>query len=124
MPVIRAAEATVHQLHGATFTSYARPATGSAELCGWRIEIPGKTEGTGHQVSREEVIYILSGAVTVTVDESPSQAAAGDVIVVPARSRLRIDNPASETLIAWVTTSVGFTGTMPDGSELTPPWTR
>jgi len=83
MPVIHAADATVHHLHDTSFTSYASPSRGSRELCGWRIEIPAGTHGVPHHVSHEEVLYIL----------------------------------------AWVTTSVGFAGVLPDGSRITPPWT-
>jgi hypothetical protein len=49
VPVIRAGDAVVHQMHGATFTSYAAPARGSRELCAWRVELPGGTEGVPHQ---------------------------------------------------------------------------
>ena len=45
MPVIRAAQSIVHQMHGTSFTSYASPARGSRELCAWRVEIPGRTDG-------------------------------------------------------------------------------
>jgi quercetin dioxygenase-like cupin family protein len=124
MPVIHAAETAVHQMHGTSFTSYASPARGSKELCAWRIEIPGHTQGVPHHVSREEVLYILSGAIHATVDDQPEEAAAGDVILVPAGSRFGADNLADEPAIAWVTTTVGFAGILPDGSWITPPWTR
>ena len=65
MPVIRAAQSVVHQMHGTSFTSYASPARGSRELCAWRIEIPGGTEGVPHHVSREEVLYVLDGILRV-----------------------------------------------------------
>jgi quercetin dioxygenase-like cupin family protein len=122
--VIHAAESVVHHLHGTSFTSYATPARGSRELCAWRIEIPGRTEGVPHHVSREEVLYVLSGTVRATVDGQPEDAAAGDVILVPAGSRFGVDNLADEPATAWVTTSVGFAGVLPDGSWITPPWTR
>jgi quercetin dioxygenase-like cupin family protein len=78
MPVIRAAESVVHQMHGTSFTSYASPARGSRELCAWRIEVPGRTEGVPHHVSREEVLYVLSGTLRVTVDGDATDAAAGE----------------------------------------------
>ena len=124
MPVIRATEASVHQLHDTNFTSYASPSRGSRELCAWRIEIPARTQGVPHHVSREEVLYVLSGTLRVTVDDQPDEATGGDVILVPAGSRFGVDNLADEPATAWVTTSVGLAAVLPDGSWITPPWTR
>jgi mannose-6-phosphate isomerase-like protein (cupin superfamily) len=124
MPVIHASQAVVHQMHGASFTSYAAPARGSRELCAWRVEVPGHTEGVAHQVSREEVVYVLSGTMRVMLDDQPGQAAAGDAVLVPAGARFRIDNPSDEPVTAWVTTNAGLAVIMPDGSRLVPPWTR
>jgi quercetin dioxygenase-like cupin family protein len=124
MPVIHADQAAVHQMHGTSFTAYASPARGSRELCAWRIEIPGHTEGVRHHVSREEVLYLLSGTVQVSLDGQAEQAAAGDVILVPAGARFGVDNLGDEPATAWVTTSVGLLGVLPDGSWISPPWTQ
>ncbi len=122
MPVIRAADAVAHELHGATFTSYAAPARGSRELCAWRLDIPAGAGGVAHRVSREEVLYILSGTLEAVIDGQPAAAAAGDVLLVPAGSVLRVSNPASSPASAWVTTSTGLAAVLPDGSWLTLPW--
>ena len=124
MPVIHAAQSVVHQMHGTSFTSYASPARGSRELCAWRIEIPGGTEGVPHHVSREEVLYVLSGTLRVTLDGEAEEAGHGDVVLVPAGARFGASNLAPEPATAWVTTSAGFAGILPDGSWFTPPWTR
>jgi quercetin dioxygenase-like cupin family protein len=124
MPVIRPGDAVVHQMHGATFTSYAAPARGSRELCAWHVEMPGGSEGTPHRVSREEVLYVLGGTIRATVDGRLERASVGDVILVPAGSSLRADNPGDTPATAWVATSVGLAGVLPDGSWFTPPWTR
>ena len=124
MPVIHAAESVVHEMHGTSFTSYARPERGSRELCAWRIEIPGGTEGVPHHVSREEVLYVLSGTLRVSVNGETEDAAAGDVVLVPAGARFGASNLAAGPVTAWVTTTVGFAGVLPDGSWFTPPWTR
>lgn len=110
-------------MHGTSFTSYARPTSGSTELCGWRVEIPGHTEGVAHRVSREEVLYLLSGTVRVGLNDDWQDATAGDAIVVPAGTLFRVDNPVDEPMVAWVTTTPGFGAIMADGSWLTPPWT-
>ena len=124
MPVIRAAQSVVHQMHGTSFTSYASPARGSRELCAWRIEIPGGTEGVPHHVSREEVLYVLGGILRVTLDGAAEDARPGDMVLVPAGARFGASNPATEPATAWVTTTAGFAGVLPDGSWFTPPWTR
>lgn len=122
MPVIHAAKSVVHQIHGATINSYAAPALGSKELCAWHIEIPPRTEGVPHHVSREEVWYILSGTVHANIDDRSEEATAGDVIVVPTGSRMRVDT-GDTPMIGWVTTSVGTASILADGSWLLPPWT-
>ena len=124
MPVIHADQAAVHQMHGTSFTAYASPARGSRELCAWHIEIPGHTEGVRHRVSREEVLYVLSGTIRASLDGQADDAAAGDVIVVPAGAQFGVDNPGNEPATAWVTTSVGLLGVLPDGSWISPPWTQ
>jgi mannose-6-phosphate isomerase-like protein (cupin superfamily) len=122
MPVIHAGEAVVHEMHGASFTSYAAPARGSQELCAWRVEIPGGTEGVAHHVSREEVLYVLTGTLLAVLGDQAAEATAGDVVLVPAGSKFRVDNPATEPATAWVTAGVGLTAVLPDGSRITPPW--
>jgi mannose-6-phosphate isomerase-like protein (cupin superfamily) len=128
MPVIHAAEAVGHHMHGSRFTSYAAPARGSAELCAWRLDVPPACEGTTHVVSREEIVFVLGGTLLVTLGDEAGEAGVacrvGDAIVVPANSSVRIDNPGGEPASAWVTTSVGLEAVLPDGSRLSPPWVR
>ena len=128
MPVIHAADAVAHDLHGSRFTSYAAPARGSAELCAWRLDVPPGREGTAHAVSREEILFVLGGTLLVTLGDGPDAPAAacrsGDAIVVPPGSSVRVDNPGDEPASAWVTTSVGMEAMLPDGSRLSPPWAR
>ena len=121
VPVIRAADTAVHQLHGASFISYAAPSRGSSELCAWRVEIPPCTEGVPHRISREEVLYVLTGTLRVTVDDQPEQAAPGDVVLAPAGSRLTVGNATDRPAAAWVTTTVGFADLLPDGTRITLP---
>jgi quercetin dioxygenase-like cupin family protein len=124
VPVIHADQAAVHTMHGTSFTAYASPDRGSQELCAWRIEIPAHSKGVPHHVSREEVLYVLSGTIQASVDDRAEQAAAGDVILVPAGSVFGVDNLADKPATAWVTTSVGFRGILPDGTWIVPPWTQ
>jgi quercetin dioxygenase-like cupin family protein len=124
VPVIHAEQAAVHTMHGTSFTAYASPERGSRELCAWHIEIPGHTTGIPHRVSREEVLYVLSGTIQASVDGRAELAAAGDVILVPAGAEFGVNNLTDAHATAWVTTTVGFRGVLPDGSWIAPPWTQ
>ena len=122
MAVIRAADAVRHEMQGVRFTSFAAPSRGSAELCAWRIDVPAGAPGLPHRVSREEVLCVLSGSVRAAVDGQAEVAGAGDVVVLPAGSVVSIGNPGAGPAAAWVTTSAGFAGVLPDGTWFTPPW--
>jgi quercetin dioxygenase-like cupin family protein len=123
MPVIRSAEAVVHDMHGTRFTSYAAPARGSQELCAWRIDVPPGSTGVAHTITREEIVVVLSGAMDLTLDEAASTVPAGDVAVLPAGATVRVDNAGDEPVTAWVTTSIGLEAQLADGSRIVPPWT-
>jgi mannose-6-phosphate isomerase-like protein (cupin superfamily) len=124
MPVIREKDAVRHELHGSVFQSFAAPASGSRELCAWRLEVAGGTAGVAHRVSREEVFLVLTGEVIVTLEGVPATLASGEIALVPAGAEVKLDNPGAATAAVWVTTSVGVQATMPDGTTVAPPWTR
>lgn len=124
MPVIQSHEAVEHQAHGARFHSYAAPAHGSRELCAWRLEVSPAITGLRHQVTREEVLCMLTGHLHVELDGQTHDVGPGDVLVVPAGSTFGIDNVTSEPATAWVTTSAGLRAVLPDGAWFQPPWTQ
>ncbi|MCX4760902.1 cupin domain-containing protein [Streptomyces sp. NBC_01275] len=122
MPVIRSVDAVTHEIHGARFVSYATPLTGSKELCAWRGEIPAGTKGLAHTVDREEIFHLLVGDLLITLDGRTEQVSAGDTVIVNAGATLTVENPTDHTAISWVTTSVGLTARLADGTQITPPW--
>ncbi|MGW1023250.1 cupin domain-containing protein [Streptomyces sp. NPDC002577] len=122
MPVIRTADAETMEIHGTRFISYARPALGSKELCGWRGEIPAGVSSPVHTVTREELFHLLSGEVEITLDGHTEPLAPGDTAVINAGVPVQIHNRTAETAVAWVTTSVGMAADLADGTHLTPPW--
>ena len=122
IPVIRSADAVVHEMHGTRFTSYAAPARSSQELCAWRIDVPPGSTGDAHTITREEIVFVLSGAMELTLDEAASTVPAGDVAVLPAGATVRVDNAGDEPVTAWVTTSIGLEAQLADGSRIVPPW--
>lgn len=121
MPVIRPASAAVHQVHGSTFSSFVAPSRGSTQLCAWQLQVPAGLKGAAHRPTREEVLLLLAGELTVTIDGTATDLAAGDVVLVPAGSELRVDGGTTEAT-AWVTTTPGLEAVLADGSRITPPW--
>ncbi|GAA2310154.1 cupin domain-containing protein [Streptomyces kunmingensis] len=122
MPVVRAAEAVVHELHGARFVSYAAPGTGSKELAAWRGEIPAGTKAPAHTVSREEILHLLTGSLRLTLDGIAHTLVPGDTAIVNAGTTLAVENPTGTPATMWVTTSVGLEAELADGTRITPPW--
>jgi quercetin dioxygenase-like cupin family protein len=123
MPVLRPADAVRHEVHGASFHALVAPSRGSTELCAWRLEVPPHQVGAPHRPSREEVLLVLDGDLTVVLDGHAEAVAAGDVVLVPARAELRVDG-GTTTASVWVTTSPGLEAELADGSRLTPPWAQ
>jgi quercetin dioxygenase-like cupin family protein len=121
MPVIRSADAVVHQAHGSTFTSFVARSLGSAQLCAWQLTVPAGLQGAAHRPSREEVLLLLGGELIITLDGTVTDLAPGDVVLVPAGSELRVDGGACGGT-AWVTTTPGLEAVMADGAAIAPPW--
>jgi quercetin dioxygenase-like cupin family protein len=133
MPVIHAADATVHDMHGTRFSSYASPSRGTGELCAWRVDVPAGNAGVPHTVSQEEIVLVLGGTLHVTLSDGHGDAGEragavkggpGDVFVIPAGSTVRVGTPDGEAASAWVTTRAGLKATLADGSTVAPPWAR
>lgn len=122
MPVIRSSEGVTHEIHGARFVSYATPRTGSSQLCAWRGEIPAGTRAPAHTVDREEILHLLTGELLIVLDGRTERVAAGDTVIIGPGATLAVENPADRTATTWVTTSVGLTAELADGTRLTPPW--
>lgn len=122
MPYVRSNEATVHEIHGVRFTAHANPGTGSREIAAWLGEVPAGLVGPPHTISREEVLHLLSGTLRIGIDGEQAELGPGDTAIAPAGSLLSLSNPGPGSAAMWVSTGVGLTATLADGSTLTPPW--
>ncbi len=124
MAVWRTDQAVVHEMHGARFSSYVSPSSGSEQLCAWNVRVAAGVVGQEHRVSHEEVFLVLAGSPTLTLDGVPATLAAGQVALAPAGARLRLDNRGADDAELWVSTSVGLRAELADGTTVSPPWTR
>ncbi|WP_371661837.1 cupin domain-containing protein [Streptomyces sp. NBC_00280] len=122
MPFIHSAEAVAHEIHGARFVSYVRPDTGGQDLAAWRTEVPAGMVGQAHTISHEETFYVLSGRLRLTIDGESAELGVGDAAVAPAGSELTVANTTDQPAHMWVTTRVGLSAKLADGSTIAPPW--
>ena len=124
MPILPAPQAPTHQLPHASFTSLATPRTGVRETALWRVRLEAGAEPTRHSVTREELFFVISGRARVRFDDATLEAAAGDVILIPAEVPFALgcaDGPAVELLCCL---PVGGQARLPDGQLFTPPWAQ
>jgi mannose-6-phosphate isomerase-like protein (cupin superfamily) len=123
MTVIRAAEAPRFQLPGVEFTGLAAPSRGSAGLCTWRLTVDAGLVGKeSHTIDRDEVFMVLSGTVQITPDGE--KVGPGDAIVVPAGEPIQLSNFGDTPAELYVAITAGFTGTLADGTAISPPWAQ
>jgi len=121
MSVIRGASAPRFELPGVEFTALAAPSRGSADICTWKLTVaPGRDPDQPHTLDQDEIFMVLSGAVRAT--PGGEVLGAGDAVVVPAGSPIQLVNTGAEPAQLHVAIRSGFTGTMADGTKVTPPW--
>jgi quercetin dioxygenase-like cupin family protein len=101
--------------------SYVSPARGSADLCAWRLEVGPDHEGFVHQTNREEVVLVLSGRLTFTLDGVADDLDEGSVVLIAAGSTISI-RTGPEGAVLWVTTTRGLHARLEDGTDLTVEW--
>lgn len=76
-------------------------------------------------MSVEEVFRVLTGRITIEIDDQSAEISADEVIAIPAGSRFRVSNATDHTATAWVVTSLGMTVTMEeDATSMAPPWAQ
>ncbi len=88
MPVIHSADIAVHQVHGSTFSSFVAPSRGSTQLCAWQLRVFAGLTGESTGPPEDEVLLLLDGELTVSLDGTATDLAAGDVVLVPAGQRV------------------------------------
>lgn len=125
MPHLTAASARAFDLHAVTFNSFSATRTGARDLAAWRADIPPHTPGQPHRMSREEVLFVLSGVLSVEIEEDRFDAHAGDAVLIPEQARFCVANPTEEPASAWVVTGLGMTATIEGVADpIAPPWAQ
>lgn len=124
MPIIERPRTHTHEIGTTRFTRIVAPSTGSREASVWQVELQPGTEPAPHELTREEVIFVLSGTARATLEGSVRDVGPGNAIVVPADTRFSLTAAGSEPLVALAYFPVGGEARLAGEEAFTPPWAQ
>jgi quercetin dioxygenase-like cupin family protein len=122
MPIIHIPTEPTHELQTTRFWRLAAPSTGSREASVWRIELTPGAPPVPHQVTREEILVVLSGKARVSIDGNVDYVPAWGAIVVPANTPFSLTAAGEVPVVALAYLPVGGQAMLADGEPFTPPW--
>lgn len=112
----------IFETPNAKMRTYASAALTGSEVAVWSVEMAAGASGPLHTVSNEQVIVVIDGRLSVTVDGVPRELGRGDSAIVPAGAERRIANDGHAPAVSVVSSLPGPTATVP-GKEAVPiPW--
>ncbi len=86
----------------------------------WAAASPPRSRARS-RVTREEILVVLAGSATASLDGAAQPLAAGSTLVLPAGVELSLET-GEAALEAIVCLPVGGQGVIGDGEPFTPPW--
>ncbi|TMR93755.1 cupin domain-containing protein [Nonomuraea basaltis] len=123
MAVIRAADARRSETPTGVMTTFASPTQGGAIRSLWRVEARPGAAGPVHDFDVEQVWSWIAGAATVELGGDTFAVAAGDTVVMPARTVRRVLADPDAGYTAVVAAPAGARALTADGADLgVPPW--
>jgi quercetin dioxygenase-like cupin family protein len=123
VPTITATQTRKTETPNAVMTTLASPTLGgTVDLALWRVEMAVAASGPLHVVDSEQLLTVLSGAATVTLDGESHALGAGDTIVLPATSPRRIATDTGTQLLVAGHGDAIVTVPGEDAPRGTPPW--
>ncbi|MEV4469972.1 cupin [Nonomuraea sp. NPDC049504] len=123
MAVIRGAQARRSETPGGVMTTFASPAQGGAARSMWRVDARPGAVGPVHDFDAEQVWSWVAGAATVELGGLTYAVAAGDTVVMPARTVRRVLADPDAGYSAVVTAPAGARALAADGADYgVPPW--
>lgn len=122
MKLIRNTESQSFQTPNALVTPMATPRLGSDQISVIRQKMGNGKSNPTHTQTSEEVMVMLSGTVTVTVDKEIVSLSAGDTLIVPAEVPHSIENTSGGESEWLIISPVGMQFKGPTGELMTPEW--
>lgn len=124
MPIVHADDAVAHDVGGTTFVPLVAPSRGTTEISVWRVQLPPGGDPVPHEVTREEVLVILSGVARASIAGEVTLVAAGGAVVVPPHTPFSLTAAGDEPVTALAYLPVGGQARLPGQPAFTPPWAQ
>ncbi|MER7504727.1 cupin domain-containing protein [Nonomuraea pusilla] len=123
MTVIRDADSRRSETPGGVMTTFASPTQGGAARSFWRVDARPGAAGPVHDFDREQIWSWVAGTATVELGGERFAVAAGDTVVMPARTPRRVLAGPDAGYTALVTAPAGARASTPEGGDAgVPPW--
>ena len=122
MPFVSSAESPEFRLPGVVFSGLAAPSRGATENAVWRVTILPGSDGTEHQLTREETIVATAGRAIAMLGGVAYEMVPGSAIIIPPDVNFALSNPHTEPFEAVCVIPIGGQARMPEQAPFTPPW--
>lgn len=111
-------------MDGTRFWRIASPSAGSTEASVWRVEIPPGGDPVPHELTREEILFVLEGTALASIGGALDYVPAGAAIVVPASTPFTLAAAGRKPVVALAYLPVGGQAKIGDQEPFTPPWAQ
>ena len=123
MGLVRAGDIPEFELMGNHMRGLATPSRGAAEVAVWRGVTEVGAASPPHTHDHEEVLVVLAGSGSASLDDQRVEVSPGDVVIVPPNRLHQLFGPEDgEPLDAIAVMPIGTRTFLPDGEELQAPW--
>lgn len=108
--------------NGNSSGAIATPTKGATEVSVIQQHEMAGGKNPPHRHNREEIMVMLAGSVSVTVDDQEEILSAGDTLIVPANTLHHLANTGDQTAEWLIISTADRTFVTPDGQVVAPPW--
>lgn len=122
MKILQAQHRQTFVTPNAAVTPLATPSLGAAQVSVIRQRMAPGHQNPSHIQTHEEVMVMLGGAVTLTVEGESAALHAGDTAIIPAQTPHSLCNTGQEDAEWLIVCPADMQFLGPDGGPMTPEW--
>ncbi|WP_216916837.1 cupin domain-containing protein [Nocardia noduli] len=122
MTLIRHTDTRRTETPGGVMTTLASPTQGDTGQALWQVRVRPGVAGPVHTIDAEQIWTVLTGQLTIALDDTKITATEGDTVVLRANATRQV-LAGDDGFTAIVTGPAGSRARTPGGDEaVVPPW--